>query len=167
MACQVSNGHINSPLYTADTLHIIVEVFCDYSNHRRFTLRCISKGIVLVSLKLNSGRRDISSRIRAIIYRAERQLLHERVRSINTILLDNWGRIATSRPGLFSLVTAPTTQLRCTEVINKVREVRFIMVRDRQVNKFNRVTKRFNNRDRDNNNTSTQTTSNGNQVQDT
>ena len=35
------------------------------------------------------------------------------------------------------------------ELINKVRESRFIMVRDRQVNKFNRLTNRFNNTDRE------------------
>ena len=82
----------------------------NYSNHRGFTLRCISKGIVLVSLKLNSGRKDISTRARAVIYRAERQLIQERVRSINTILLDNGGRIAASRSRLFSLVTTSATQ---------------------------------------------------------
>ena len=41
------------------------------------------------------------------------------------------------------------------------------MVRDRQVNKFNRLTNRFSNRVGDSNNISTQTTSSGNQVQDT
>ena len=41
------------------------------------------------------------------------------------------------------------------------------MARERQVNKFNRLTNRFNNRDRDSSNISTHTTSNGNQVQDT
>ena len=127
--------------------------YSDYSTHRRFTLRCISKGIVLVSLKLNSGRKDISSRARAIIYRAEGQLLQERVRSINTILLDNGGRIATSRSKLFSLVTGSTIKLKCIEFINKVRESRFIMVRDRQVNKFNRLTIKIDNRDRINNST--------------
>ena len=137
--------------------------YSDSCNHRKFTLRCINKGIVLVSLKLNSGRKNISSRARGIIYRAERQLLQERVRSINTILIDNGGRIATSRPRLLSLVTAQTTQLKCTKFINQVRESRYIMVRDRQVNKFNR----FNNRDRDSSNISTQTTSNGNHMHNT
>ena len=41
------------------------------------------------------------------------------------------------------------------------------MVRDWLVNKFNRLTNRFNNRDRDSNNTIAQTTSNGNQAQGT
>ena len=41
------------------------------------------------------------------------------------------------------------------------------MVRDRQVNKFYRLTNRFNNRDSDKNNNSTQTTSSGNQAQET
>ena len=48
---------------------------CNYKNHRIFTLRCISKGFVLVSVKLNSNREDISIGGRNIIRRAERQLL--------------------------------------------------------------------------------------------
>ena len=59
-----------------------------------FVLRCISKGIVPVSLKLNSGRKDISGRARAITYRPEKQVLQERVRSINFMLLDIGSRIA-------------------------------------------------------------------------
>ena len=101
---------------------------------------------------------------RAIINRAERQLLQERVRSINTILLDNGGRTATSR-SRFSLVTTSTIQLYCNEFINKVRESRFILVRDRQVNKFNRLANKINSRDKINN--SAQSTSSGNQAQDT
>ena len=84
---------------------------------------------------------------------------------MNTILLDNEGRIAASRSGLFSLVTTTTIQSRCIEFIKKVRESRFIMFRDRQVNKFNRLINKNNSRDRNNN--STQSTINGNQVQDT
>ena len=41
------------------------------------------------------------------------------------------------------------------------------MVTESQVNKFNRLTNRFNNRHRDRNDSSAQTTSSGNQVQDT
>ena len=37
---------------------------CNFQNRRMFTLRCISKGIVLVSVKLNSNRKDISSGVK-------------------------------------------------------------------------------------------------------
>ena len=47
---------------------------CDYKNHRVFTLRCINKRLVLVSIRLNSNRKDISIGARKIIKRAERQL---------------------------------------------------------------------------------------------
>ena len=40
---------------------------------------------------------------------------------------------------LFSIVTNQTTQQQCIEFINKVREVRFNKVRDRQVSKFTRL----------------------------
>ena len=40
---------------------------CDYSNHRVFTLRCISKGLVPVIVRLNSKRKDISIGARNII----------------------------------------------------------------------------------------------------
>ena len=33
---------------------------CNYSNCRVFTLRCISKGLVPVSVRLNSNRKDLS-----------------------------------------------------------------------------------------------------------
>ena len=49
--------------------------------------------------------------------------------------------------------------------MNKVRESRFIMVRDRQVNQFNRLPNKINNWDRSNN--STQSASNDNQAQAT
>ena len=76
--------------------------------------------------------------------------------------MDDGGRIAASRSRLFSLGTTSTIQLKCIEFINKVRKSRFIMVRERQVNKFNRLAKKINSRDRINN--STQSTSSGNQA---
>ena len=45
---------------------------------------------------------------------------------------------------LFSIVTNTTTQQQCKEFIDKVREFTFIKVRDRQVNKFNRLMHRNN-----------------------
>ena len=111
----------------------------NYRNHRIFTLRCISNGLVLANVSLSSCRKDISNRARNIIRRAEKQLLLDRVKCINAILQDNKGRIVAIKSRLFSLVTNTTTQQKCIEIINKVREFYFIKVRDRQVNKFNRL----------------------------
>ena len=95
--------------------------------------------MVPVSASLSSYRKDISNRARNIIRRAEKQILQDRVKCINATLQDNKGRVVASRSRLFSLVTNTTTQQKCIEFIDKVREFNFIKVRDRQVNKFNRL----------------------------
>ena len=56
----------------------------DYANHHRFTLRCLSKNLVLVSVKLRSTIK--TRRAKQIIHKAERQLLEDRVKVINNIL---------------------------------------------------------------------------------
>ena len=81
----------------------------DYKSHRIFTLRCISNGLVPVSVSLSSYREDISNRARNIIRRAEKQLPQDRVKCINAIFQDNKGRIAARQSRLFSLVTYTTT----------------------------------------------------------
>ena len=95
------------------------------SGRNGFTLRYIGRDVVPVSLRLNSGRKDISRGARAIIYISEKQ--------------DNEGSIATSRSSLFSLVTTLTIQQKCSEFISDVRESTFILVRDRQISKFIRL----------------------------
>ena len=82
----------------------------DYKNHRIFTLRCISNGLVLVSVNLNSNRKDISNSARNILRIAEKQLLQDRVKCINGILWDTKVRIAFSKSRLFTLVTNNTIQ---------------------------------------------------------
>ena len=48
---------------------------CNYKNHRTFTLRCISKGLLLASVRLTANRKDLSVGAIKILKRAERQLL--------------------------------------------------------------------------------------------
>ena len=57
---------------------------CDYKSNRRFSLRCFSNDLILVSLKLKNNLRTHKSD--CIIHRAERSLLNERIRNINNIL---------------------------------------------------------------------------------
>ena len=108
----------------------------DYRNHCRFTLRCFSKDLIPISVRLKSSINTGTAK--HITHKAERQLLQDRVNGINSILLDNTVKLDRCRSRLSSLVTSPTME-KCTNFINKVRESRFTKVRDRQVNKFNRL----------------------------
>ena len=56
----------------------------DFANHQRFTLRCLSKGLVPVSICLQKNIRTPKGL--QIIKRAERALMNERIRSINNTL---------------------------------------------------------------------------------
>ena len=60
---------------------------------------------------------------------------------------------------MLSLVTTTTTMNRCTDFINKLREFRFIKIRDREINKFNTL---LGYKDRE---TTTQSPANNNQLQ--
>ena len=53
----------------------------NFKNHQRFLLRCLDKGLVPVSLKLKKHVR--TQRGESIIQKAEKQLLNERIKSIN------------------------------------------------------------------------------------
>ena len=57
---------------------------CDYRNHRIFILKCISKELVLVSIRLKTTIKTENAR--KIIRKAENDLLQARVKSINSIL---------------------------------------------------------------------------------
>ena len=56
---------------------------CDYKNHRIFTLKCISKGIIPVSIKLKTT--ITIEKAGKIIRRAEKDL-QVRLKSINHLL---------------------------------------------------------------------------------
>ena len=68
---------------------------CDYSNHRIFTLKCISNELVPVSLRLKTTLK--TEEARKIIRKAEWDLLQTRVNSISSILGDNAKQIELSR----------------------------------------------------------------------
>ena len=56
----------------------------DFSNHRRFSLRCLSEGLIPTSIKLRSNIRTPKGQ--HIIYKAEKSLLNERIRNINNTI---------------------------------------------------------------------------------
>ena len=133
---------IVSDLYRMDTLYLQRDCKklqirdSDYRNQGIFTLRCISKGITLVSIRLKTTVR--TEKARKIIRKAERDLLQTRVKSING-LLDN--QCQTKDLWMSQLVSkiSITSMQRCQELIDKVREFRYLKVRERQINKFNRL----------------------------
>ena len=53
----------------------------EFSNHRRFSLRCLSKDLIPVSVRLKSNIKTPKGR--QIIKKAERALLNDGIRSIN------------------------------------------------------------------------------------
>ena len=65
---------------------IIVKKMADYRNHKRFTLKCIKASMTPISCKLKKPLSYKSSRSYQIIHQAEKQLLYERIRNINSIL---------------------------------------------------------------------------------
>ena len=113
----------------------------DYRNHCTFTL-CLIKDLIPVRLKSTI----ITRRAKEIIHKAERQLLQDIVKGINSTHLDTTVRLDRCNSNLTSLITS-TTMEKCTNFINKVRESILTKVRDRQVNKFKRLMGNYKDRD--------------------
>ena len=82
----------------------------DYMNHQRLTLRCISKDLISVSVRLRSTNNSRSRRAKKIIHRVEKQLLQDRVKGINGILHEIAIKLDRCRSRLLSLVTTTTMQ---------------------------------------------------------
>ena len=61
----------------------------DFQNHQRFTLRCLSKDLIPVSIKLKTTVKTPKGIY--IVRKAERMLMNERIRLINnTITIFRW-----------------------------------------------------------------------------
>ena len=106
----------------------------DYKNHRIFTLRCIHKDLVPISIKLKTTIKSVKAR--QIIRKAEKDLLQTRVKAINSVL-DNVTKLTEEcRTQLASIISAQRLR-ECQGFIDKVSEIRFIKVRQRQLNKYN------------------------------
>ena len=106
----------------------------DYKNHRIFTLRCLQKDLVLVSIKSKSTLKTVKAR--QIIRKAEKDLLQARVKAINNTLENVAKQTEECRTQLASIISAERLR-ECQAFIDKVSEIRFTKVRQRQLNKFN------------------------------
>ena len=109
---------------------------CDFKNHRIFTLRCIHSELVPVSIRLKSTLK--SERAKKILRMAEKQLLQTRLKSINSLLDNNAKQLELTRSKIASILT-PLNYQECQDFIDKIKEKRFIKVRERQVRKLNNL----------------------------
>ena len=96
---------------------------CDYRTHRIFTLTCISKELVPVSIRLKTTIK--TEKDRKIIRKAEKNLLQARVKSFNSILGDNAKQREFSRSQLVTIVSTSTID-KCQQFIDKVSQLRFL-----------------------------------------
>ena len=106
----------------------------DYKNHRIFTLRCLHKDLVPVNIKLKSML--TTSKARQIIKKAKKDLLQARVKAINNTLDQVTRQTEECKTQLASIISAEGLR-ECQGFINKVSEIRFTKIRQRQLNKFN------------------------------
>ena len=108
----------------------------DYKNHRIFSLRCIHKELIPVSIKLKSTLD--TPKARQIIRKAEKDLLQARIKAINNILVQVEREIQDCRAKLASIISQERLE-QCQHFINKVSELRFNKVKQRQINKLNHL----------------------------
>ena len=105
----------------------------DYKNHRIFTLRCLHKDLVPVSIKLKSTLK--THRAKKIVRKAKKDLIQARIKSINSILDNVAKQTEECRSQLASIIS--TERLReCQGFVDKVGEIRFNKVKLRQIKKF-------------------------------
>ena len=108
-----------------------------YKNHRIFTLRCLHNDLIPVSIKLKSTLK--SARANQILRKAEKELLQTRIKSINYILDNTSKHLEECRSQLAAIIS--TQRLReCQDFVDKVGEIRFNKVKQRQLNKLNLLT---------------------------
>ena len=108
----------------------------DYKKHRIFSLRCIHKELIPVSIKLKSTLD--TPKARQIIRKAEKDLLQARIKAINNILDQVDRETQDCRAKLASIILQERLE-QCQDFINKVSELRFNKVKQRQINKLNHL----------------------------
>ena len=105
----------------------------NYKNHRRFSIKCLKRDIIPVSIKLRT--RLSTKKASQIIRKAERQLLNECIRNINNTIEINMFKRDAYFQQLEKELDQGTLQ-ECQNFIGKVRECRHKRVQDRQIRKI-------------------------------
>ena len=139
----------------------------EYKNHRIFTLRCLHNDLIPVSIKLKSTLK--STRANKILRKAEKDLLQARIKTINFILDNTSKQLEECRSQLTAIFSIQRLR-ECQDFIDKVGEIRFNKVKQRQLNKLNLLTIRKegnitrSNTNLNNHNLNSQTNSQVNQI---
>ena len=108
----------------------------EFKNHRRFTMRCLSKGLIPVSIKLKTMVQTPKGNY--IIRKAEIMLMNERTRSINNTITMLNCQIDTCMNSLEGIINKEILE-ECHEFINYTRERRHHKTMERQKKKFERL----------------------------
>ena len=93
----------------------------NYKNHRRFSIKCLKREIIPVSIKLKTGihtRKPLE-----IVRRAEKQLLNECIRSINNMIKINMYKRDSYLQQLERVLDQETIE-ECKNFISRVIECR-------------------------------------------
>ena len=114
----------------------LVIKMAEFKNHRRFTLRCLSKGLIPTSIKLKT--RVHTPKGNEILRKAERMLMNERVRSINNTI-NMLNRQADTCIDLLESILSQDVMKICIEFINRTRERRHQKTMLRQTKKFEKL----------------------------
>ena len=108
----------------------------DFQNHRHFSLRCLSKGIISTSVRLKTNIKTPKGKY--IIRKAEIALLYERIRSINISIAMFKTVRDTCINQLESMVDKETME-ECYMYMESRREQRHLKTLERHLSKFNRL----------------------------
>ena len=111
----------------------------NFQNHRRFMLRCLSKGIIPVSIRLKTTVKTPKGNY--IVRKAERMLMNERVRSINNMITMFRWQIDTCINSLGRCIGMQVME-ECHRFISLRRERRHKSTLERQIKKFNSLWQR-------------------------
>ena len=105
----------------------------DFRNHRWFTIKCLKNNIIPASVKLKTNIKTTKGL--DIIRRAEKQLLNERIRSINNQLELFMFNRDTCKNQLQGILDKEIME-ECEDLIKRVIENRHKLVLERQKSKF-------------------------------
>ena len=112
----------------------IEKKMADFRNHRRFSLRCLKRDVIPVSIRLRTNIKTI--RGLEIIRKTERKLLNERIRSINNSLEIYMYERSSIVHQLEERLGQSNIIKECQDFINRVIECRHQRVMTRQKRKF-------------------------------
>ena len=105
----------------------------NYRNHRRFSIKCLKREIIPVSIKLKTNIH--TRKASEIIRRAEKQLLNECIRTINNMIEMNMYKRDSYLHQLEGVLDNETLE-DCKKFINRVIEYGHNRVLERQKGKF-------------------------------